>query len=119
MFEYLYYKLWKLSSVNYGNEGGSQAAWVQISILISMNVVSLLGLLGKLVFRIHTLSLILMFSIFSITLTINYIYLFHNSKYKNIRAKFEANKSQNMSQIVFVISYILLTIGVFVMSVLI
>ena len=82
--KYLFYCMYKITSINYGKEGGAYASFIIVSILLSINIVSLIGFTSKLFFDKHSISLITLMLIFAISLLFNYMSIIYKLRYKDV-----------------------------------
>ena len=115
--EYLFYILWRVSSINYGKEAGIYAALIQISMLFLINVISLIGLIRKLCFSIDKISLLFLIAVFIIMLVINYFYFIYDAKYLRITTNSEFIKSKRISRFAFVLIYAFLSFFLLVIAI--
>jgi hypothetical protein len=115
--EYLFYILWRVSSINYGKDAGIYAAWIQVSILFSINVISLIGLIRKLCFSLDKASLLFLITVFIIMMVINYFYFVYDARYFRITTNSEFIKSKRISRFTFVLIYTFLSILLLVMAI--
>ena len=113
--KYLFFSIYKITSVNYGKEGGAYASFVIVSILASINTITLLGLFNKLIFESPHISLLLLWLTFLALLICNYFFLIHRSKYKKIISSFEMRQTKNISATIKVLTYVIISFVLLVM----
>ncbi len=111
--KYLFYSTYKIALINYGKEGGAIASYIIVSILLSVNVVAIVGFLNKLIFSNPDISFIIFLSIFIISLFINYLLIMNKSKYKNIISSFEEEKKKIRFGTLKILTYIFISFVLF------
>ena len=111
---YLFYCIYKITSINYGKEGGAIASFIIVSILLSINAITLFGVFNKLILKNPYISLVLLCLFFVIILIINYFVLVRNLGYKNIISYYEESQINKMTGMVSVLMYVLISLGLLV-----
>lgn len=112
--KYLFYSIYKITSINYGKEGGADASFIIVSILLSLNVITLFGLFNKLILKDPNFSLVLLVFIFAIILIINYFVLVRNLRFKIIVSYFEKSPKNKVAGVVGVLLYVFISLGLLV-----
>lgn len=113
--KYLFYSIYKITSINYGKEGGAYASFIIVSILLSINAITLFGIFTKLVLKNPNISLVLLCSFFVIMLIINYFILIRYLRYKNIISYYEGSQINKVAGVVRVLMYVFISLGLLVM----
>lgn len=117
--KYLFYGIYKITSINYGKEGGAYASFVIVSILLSINAVTIIGSFNKLFFYNPNISLITLSLIFAISLLFNYMFIIYKLRYKSIVSYFEERKKKRIIGTVKILAYVFVSFGLFAMVILI
>lgn len=117
--KYLFFSIYKIASINYGKEGGAYASFVIVSILESINVITLFELFNKLILESPHINLQLIFLTFLVMLIFNYFFLIHTSKYKKIISSYEMIQIKKIEGAIKVLTYVLFSFGLLVMVILI
>jgi hypothetical protein len=113
--KYLFYSIYKITSINYGKEGGAYASFIIVSILLSINALALFGIFNKLILENPNISLVLICLIFVIMLIINYFILIRCLRYKNIISYYEGSRINKVAGVVRVLMYVFISLGLLVM----
>lgn len=113
--KYLFFSIYKITSINYGKEGGAYASFVIVSILVSINAITIFGLFNKLILESPHINLLLLCLTFLILLICNYFFLIHRSKYKKIISSFEMMQIKKIEGAIKVLTYVLISFGLLVM----
>lgn len=117
--KYLFYCMYKITSINYGKEGGAYASFIIVSILLSINIVSLIGFTSKLFFDKHSISLITLMLIFAISLLFNYMSIIYKLRYKDVILYFEERKKSRLIGVLKILAYVFISFGLLAMVILI
>ncbi len=116
--KYLFYSIYKITSINYGKDGGRDAALIIVSALFSLNAFTVVGLVGKSIFNKQDISLMTMSLIFLISLLSSFMLFFYRKKYKSIIRYFEEKKKKRIMGTLKILAYISISLGLFIMVVL-
>jgi len=111
--------MYKITSINYGKEGGAYASFIIVSILLSINIVSLIGFTSKLFFDKHSISLITLMLIFAISLLFNYMSIIYKLRYKDVILYFEERKKSRLIGVLKILAYVFISFGLLAMVILI
>jgi hypothetical protein len=117
--KYLFYSIYKITSINYGKEGGAYASYIVVSILLSINFVSLIGFICKLCFDKYNISLITLMLVFVISLFFNYMSIIYKLKYKDVISYFEERKESRVLGVLKVLAYVFISFGFLALVILI
>jgi len=117
--KYLFYSIYKITSINYGKEGGAYASFIIVSILLSINTVTFIGFFSKLLFNNPNISLITLSLIFAVLLSANYMLIIYKLRYKSIISYFEGRKKKRIIGVVKILAYVFVSFGLFAMVILI
>jgi hypothetical protein len=107
--KYLFYFFYKITSINYGQEGGAYAAWIIISMFFSINALTLVGLFKKLMLRNSNISLLEMGIIFFLTLVMSFLIFIYTSRYKEFISDSEKFAQKDKSWPIMVEFYIIIS----------
>jgi|ERR1035437_6125180 hypothetical protein len=107
--KYLFYFFYKMTSVNYGREGGAHAAYIIISIFFSMNALTLIGLCKKLILKNFNISLLELSVIFVLMLVMSFLIFIYKSRYKKIVSDFNTYPQKDRKWSIMVVFYIIIT----------
>jgi hypothetical protein len=113
--KYLFYSIYKITSINYGKEGGAYASFIIVSILLSINAITLFGIFNKLILKNPNISLVILCFLFVIMLIINYFILIRCLRYKNIISYYEGSQINKVAGVVRVLMYVFISLGLLIM----
>lgn len=115
--KYLFFSIYKITSINYGKEGGAYASFVIVSILLSINAITFVGFFNKLILENSKISLLFLGFIFAVLLITNYFFLIHKLKYKSIISYFQTNQRKGIARILSILTYVFVSFLLFVMMI--
>jgi hypothetical protein len=104
--KYLFYFFYKITSINYGKEGGVYAAFIIISIFFSINALTLVGLFKKLILRNYNISLLELGIIFFLMLGMSFLIFIFKSRYKELISDFETDLQKSKKRPILIAFYI-------------
>ena len=114
----LFYSLWKPASINYGKDGGATAATAIISILSSVFLISIIGIINKTIFDINTMSIYVFLIIYIFSLVICYSIFYFDKKYTKIIDHYDSNQPTVINRTVTILTCLILCFGSFIFTVL-
>jgi hypothetical protein len=110
--KYIFYSIYKITSINYGKEGGAYASFVIVSMLLSINAITIIGIFNKLILRRSNISMVLLGFLFFLILIIDYFILIRNLRYKKII--FEESQINKVNEVIRVLMYVIISLGLLI-----
>ncbi|HPS82717.1 MAG TPA: hypothetical protein PLA88_00255, partial [Bacteroidales bacterium] len=117
--KYLFFRICMAAKVNYGIAGGAMAAFVIVSLLLSLNTTSLMGIFMKVLFADNNVNVFFIISVYVFFHILNYFLLIYKTKYIKIISYFESAENKKKLGGMKIMMYVFLSFFLFSVSVLI
>jgi len=111
---YLFYRIQKVCSINFGQDAGIDSTSFWVSGLLTSNVISLVIFFNKILFHDIKISIGFFAIVFIISLILCYFLFLYKAKYKQIILYYETKSGKDMKGTLCVIGYIFFSFLLFV-----